>query len=897
MEMYIFGRVVDFNRPLETNDIYNILDEAHRLKKEIEKLRLEDIIEVLNRLSKLWLDESYPLRKEALQKLPSMIGFSKEMVKEGIKTMASMMDEHNLKIRLNADLGDMRYLDEWTYDPNFKGYVMAKPKGVAAHVSAGNVFVGGVDSLVQGIITKNVNIMKMSTNDPLFPVLFAKSLKQVDHTGILHKAMALLHWKGGDEKIEKPIKQQCDAIVVYGGRDTVFSYRKDLGLHTKLIEYGPKYSFVVVQESELKKRGIKEVAKLIAKDGLMWEQSACSSPHVVYVEKEENARLMMEEIAKAYDEWAENLPQGKVYDDEAVEINKVRELAKVEKALGRSDFRVGKIGLSTVVFQKSKEFQISCHNRTLFVKPIDNVFEVVKYIDPMGEFVQSVAIVSDDETAKALAGRLGSIGSDRFVEAGMMSQRKHGTPHDGTKGLAELIRWISLARDSKEAEWDFDISKHKYEEKDDYFDFLDDDKRSKITLKRLKLIVDYAKKHSPLLKERYGDIEINSFDDFYKLPLMTGDDYKKYLPPMGSGLLTKDFSGGYVFSSGGTTGKPKVVYRTIEEQLFNAHKLAKGLKLSIINENDTVANLLFAGNMWASFVSYNTALEFVGCRILPIGGNIELETTVDSMVTFGANTFITIPSVAISIAEYVEKNGIDLKIDKVITGGEHLFDEAKAYLKKVLGVKKFASTGYTTNDTGAIGFQCSYLDGALHHVHEDLHFVEILNENNEPCRAGEVGRIVVTNLHRKLMPTIRYEVGDMGRWVKLECKCGRRVKTFELLGRSDDVLIVGGGNIHPEVISESIAEIYGLSNHFQMVGEIVNKKDRLRVRVEALNDKLNLDDIKERLKKIIYSKSKELRTMFNDGLIEDLDIEILPLGGIDRNPKTGKIRLVVDNRK
>ena len=81
-------------------------------------------------------------------------------------------------------------------------------------------------------------------------------------------------------------------------------------------------------------------------------------------------------------------------------------------------------------------------------------------------------------------------------------------------------------------------------------------------------------------------------------------------------------------------------------------------------------------------------------------------------------------------------------------------------------------------------------------MHEDLHYVEILNENDEPCKPGEIGRIVVTNLHRKLMPTIRYEVGDLGRWVDIECECGRKTRVLELLGRSDDVLIIGGGNIH-----------------------------------------------------------------------------------------------------
>ncbi len=652
MEFYLFGRLEELDSPLGREKIYGIMDEAKSLKQQVANLKMQQIVETLDKLSHLWMDENYPYRKEALEKLPSMIGFSREMVEEGIKSMCDLLKKRNLMIRLNTDLGDFKYLDEWVYHPTFKGYIMAKPRGVVVHVSAGNVFVGGVDSLIQGIITKNVNIMKMSTVDPLFPVLFAKSLKENDETGVLHKAMALIHWKGGNEVVEKPLKQLADCIVVYGGRDTVLSYRKDLGLHTKLVEYGPKYSFIVVQEGELKKRGIDNVARMIAKDALMWEQSACSSPHVVYVEGEDNALKLMEKVAESFDEWFDTLPQGEVYDDEAVEINKVRELAKVEKALGVSDFKIGKKGLSTVVYQKDKQFQISCQNRTLFVKTIDSVFDVIKAVETMGEYMQSVALVVDDETATDLADKLGDVGADRFVEVGRMATRKHGTPHDGTRGLSELVKWISLSRDKLEAQWDITIPKHTYNPEEDYFDFLPQEERDRLTLIRINEVFKYAKEHSPLLKERYRDIDrIDSFEEFRKVPLLTGDDYKQYIPPFGSGLLTDDNLRGFVFASGGTTGRPKVVYRTFEEQWFNAYKLGKGLRLSIFDENDVVANLLFAGNMWASFVSFNMALEVVGCRVLPISGNISIEAVVNNLMMFGATGFITIPSVAISIAE------------------------------------------------------------------------------------------------------------------------------------------------------------------------------------------------------------------------------------------------------
>lgn len=895
MEFYIFGKLQTSSTITET-DIKEIVTHAKTLKHEIAKLRVDTILDVFEKVSNAWRDENYKYRKEALEFLPPRIGFSKEMIDEGIKTMCSLLSRDGMLTRLNADLGDKDYLNQWTYNHHFRGYIKTEPLGVVTHVSAGNVFVGGVDSLIQGLVSKNINIMKMSTVDPVFPVLFAKSLRDFDDTGLLHKAMALINWKGGTDSVENVLKQECDAIVAYGGADTIRSYRKNLGLHCKLIEYGPKYSFVMVDKDELQRKGIEASAKLIARDVIMWEQSACSSPHTVYVEGEEMAHRMMTEIGKSLDEWSEKIPQGIVYDDEAVEITKVREMVKVKKAFGDEDYYFTKDGLGTVVYQTNTEFQISCHNRTVFVKPINSLDEVINIVAPMGQFIQTVSILADDERAKKLSTGLALIGADRFVELGRMAVRKHGTPHDGSKGIAELVRWVSLGRNVLETDWQVEALWEKYDIKSDGFDFLPDEARDTMTLAQLKRIVEIVRQKSPILAERYKGISFDDFDSFRKLPLLKGEDYKNYLPPAGDGLLTAEIKGGYIFSSGGTTGKPKSVYRTTEEQHFNTVRLGKGLALSVFDKNDRVANLLFAGNMWASFVSYNQALEHTGCTILPIGGNHTMESIVQNLTTFKANAIISIPSVLLSVAEYVETHQIDLKIDKISSGGEHLFKEAREYLKRILGVKIIASTGYTTNDTGAIGYQCKHMVGtSLHHVHEDLHYVEILDmDTNEPVKAGEIGKVVVTNLQRTLMPTVRYEVGDLCRWVDMQCECGRKTRVLELLGRSDDIVIIGGGNITPEVISTAIYKFDELSSHFQMIVKLVNGKDTLEVVVEAKEDEF--EDISGSVKAAILKLSKELSVMLQERLIHDVVVHIVKPFTLPRNPKTGKVTLIKDER-
>jgi phenylacetate-CoA ligase len=440
-----------------------------------------------------------------------------------------------------------------------------------------------------------------------------------------------------------------------------------------------------------------------------------------------------------------------------------------------------------------------------------------------------------------------------------------------------------------------------YDPDADTFDFLSDAERDAVSLARLQAIVAYAAAHSPYYAERCAGVRIDTLADLRRLPILSGDDLKKHVPPLGEGLLTDRSPRGYVFASGGTTGAPKSVYRTHEEQHFNAVRLGKGLRLAVFDPDDVVANLLFAGNMWASFVSFNMALEHVGCRILPIAGNVEMAAIASYLQQFGANAAISLPSVLLSIGDYVEHQGIQgIRLRKIATGGEHLFAGARELLTRTLGVEVFASGGYSANDTGAIGYQCRAMTDGVHHVHEDLQVMEILDRaTGEPVPEGAIGQIVVTNLQRRLMPTLRYAIGDEGRWLSGPCACGRRTRRFELLGRADDVLNIGGAaKLVPEVVAAAVHATPGLSEHFQMVARVAGHLDQLLVQVERQpGDESDEATIVRSVLAGLDEGSKELRAMSERGEIADVAVDVLPPGGLPRNPRTGKIQLIVDERQ
>lgn len=865
-----------------------VITDGRAIFNKFKEVPLIKVLSVLERVSRILCDASHPLRIETLDKMPGIIGFSRQMVEEGLNTLCATMSVSSLMARLDSDLEGSRYLDGFSYHKTFDGYIKAEPRGLIAHVSAGNVFIGAVDTLLQGIITKNINILKMSSIDTVFPIIFARAVLEADPEGAVAGSFCLVPFKSGETGIENIIKAECDVVTVYGGKEAIEAYRKGLGAHTKILEYGPKYSCAIIDGAILARDGAAGIARLVARDFTMWEQSACSSPHTVFIKGEKEAFEFAGELARALDEWSKEFPHGKIPMDEQVEITKSRELAKAYEAAGEAALMVPADGSQewTVIYEKNSEFRVSCHHRTAYVKPVNDFDEAAATLEGYGKFIQSVAVAASSADTFTISKKLCAIGADRITEPGNMSRRKNGTPHDGTRGTAEFVRWVSIGKKSP---------------LEDEFDYMDAKCREAVTLERLNYLLSYCRRNSDFYRDRLPVEALGSLKELSKIPILTQNEFRAHLPPSGTGILTAPLGGSYSFASGGTAGNPKFVYRTVAETRRNARELAKGMAISGLSQNDVAANLFFAGNMWASFVSVNMALEELGCHILPIAGNAcDMAAIVSYIKAFSANAAISIPSLIISLARYIEEKGIDLKIEKLFYGGEHFFPDAQKYAARVLGAKIIASAGYATNDTGVVGIQCGHCTGGIHHINENIHIVEIVDpQTNEPLEDGREGKIILTNIDRFLMPVIRYEIGDMGKIVTGRCACGRTLKRMDLLGRADEVLVIGGANISQDAVAKAINSVEGLSFNFRMTARLAEMHDLFVLEVESASETSAeaAVELESKMRASLYNQKKEFEAFLKTGSIAEPVIKVLNPGQLPRNERTGKLKHVIDERR
>jgi phenylacetate-CoA ligase len=129
---------------------------------------------------------------------------------------------------------------------------------------------------------------------------------------------------------------------------------------------------------------------------------------------------------------------------------------------------------------------------------------------------------------------------------------------------------------------------------------------------------------------------------------------------------------------------------------------------------------------------------------------------------------------------------------QVRTIGETLSDDLRRRTHALLGVPM--ADIYSSEELGVIAIQCPH-SGLYHTMAEGL-IVEVLATDNQACKVGEIGRVVVTDLLNFASPMLRYEVGDYAE-VGPVCGCGRGLPTLKrVLGRERNMVKLPDGCTH-----------------------------------------------------------------------------------------------------
>jgi hypothetical protein len=414
--------------------IGSLVERLRAAQESLRRVPLDDLLGLCDAAATAWARADHPLC-ETIRRL-------------GLGFLLLWMRRPHLASVCNRSLrGHPEALDRFVHLGETDAMlVRAQPRGLAVHWTAGNVPVLAFLSFLQSAICKNANLVKVSRESAgLLPRLL-QGLADVEYTNdrgetitgrLLAGAVAVVYADRDDAEAARELSLAADVRVAWGGLDAVeaiMNLPRRFG--TEDIVFGPKLSLAIVGAERLADaETAQRVARAVAADACAFDQRGCNSPHTVFVERggglspREFARL----LADAMEIESRRSPLQTV--DPAATMNVLG--VRAEYAMRATAYHDRELSWTVVYGEDDAGLAEPCFLRTLFVRPVGDVFDVVPLC---GRRTQTVGLAVDDRRHR-LADALTARDVERCPAVGAM--RLYETPWDGLFPMDRLVRWVS----------------------------------------------------------------------------------------------------------------------------------------------------------------------------------------------------------------------------------------------------------------------------------------------------------------------------------------------------------------------------------------------------------------------------------------------------------------------
>ncbi|HEX3027571.1 MAG TPA: acyl-CoA reductase [Clostridia bacterium] len=411
-----------------------VLDELdQRILRTFQKGRLdpETVISACDRLVSN-LDEAQYLKKMA------GIGIDEALGKSYLDEARRMFSEDSLRYRLSVELGE-DYSRPNTFTPSFRNYAVKErtfPLGVLLHIAAGNADGLPAFSVLEGLLTGNINILKLPAAEGGISVQILLELIKAEPS--LAEYIYVFDYSSKDIVHIKKLISVTDAVVVWGGKEAVSALRCLVPPNVRLMEWGHKASFAYITEQGITESGLLGLAKNITQTG----QLLCSSLQGFFIDTD-NMNLVCDFCG--------------------------RFLPVLEDAVRKSPQKIG-IGIRSQValklyneeldelYRNSKVFRgvncsLTAYPDTIletsipfgnpWVRPLPRS-KLLSALRPYKNYLQTVGLLCSAAELEDLSEILFQAGAVRVCRGENMSDTYCGAPHDGEYSLRRYTKIVSL---------------------------------------------------------------------------------------------------------------------------------------------------------------------------------------------------------------------------------------------------------------------------------------------------------------------------------------------------------------------------------------------------------------------------------------------------------------------
>lgn len=156
-------------------------------------------------------------------------------------------------------------------------------RGILFHIAPSNVPVNFAYSLVAGLLAGNSCIIRTSTKKFVQVDIIVRHIsKVVSNYPILKKKIAIVNY-GHESQANAFFSLMCQVRIIWGGDQTIKILRQaELTARAFDVTFADRYSFAVINADMMAiEKNISSIAEGFYNDTYLFDQNACSAPHLV----------------------------------------------------------------------------------------------------------------------------------------------------------------------------------------------------------------------------------------------------------------------------------------------------------------------------------------------------------------------------------------------------------------------------------------------------------------------------------------------------------------------------------------------------------------------------------------------------------------------------------------
>jgi hypothetical protein len=348
--------------------------EARIRRLESASISADQMADALARAFALWRSRDYARRRDAIAAIARSAGYSVGMLEESIDALLRPFTTDSLKSMAPRISATSR---------------VNRPKKIG-FIAAGNVAGAGIHEIAIALLAGAAVVVKTASAEPIFFTEFARTLTEIDPAA--GARFEVLHWSRARTDLTAVLLASCDQVVAYGDDATIESLRN----RSNVVGFGSRVSAAVAVT-----RVSDEVAGLLARDVVLFEQLGCLSLHQVFVVGPDDGSILARQMAAALEQIAKIMPRAAIPLRDAVEIRNLRERARWRAIAGEPvELLEGRDLDWTVVFEPSPSpFQLSPGFRTVYVTGVRDCHELRDSIAGLSGRIEAMAIAGDESEA------------------------------------------------------------------------------------------------------------------------------------------------------------------------------------------------------------------------------------------------------------------------------------------------------------------------------------------------------------------------------------------------------------------------------------------------------------------------------------------------------------------